>query len=91
MDLSAPWPLKLSRASNKKLRGAPEAPASTVRNWLNLQHSLTFAPGQGWVDFLPQFGWGALGGWVAVLFYVIVLGTTLFLRWRSAAWQKFRL
>ena len=56
-----------------------------------LAHSLTFAPGQGWVDFLPQFGWGALGGWVAVLFYVIVLGTTLFLRWRSAAWQKIRL
>ena len=27
------------------------------------------------------------GGWVAVLIYVTVLGTTLFLRWRSRAWQ----
>src|SRR5437016_5157536 len=33
----------------------------------------------------------ALGGWVAVLIYVMVLGSTLFLRWRSGAWQKIRL
>ena len=32
-----------------------------------LAHALTFAPGQGWVQFLPQFGYGAVGGWVAVL------------------------
>ena len=52
-----------------------------------LAHSLTFAPGQGWVHFLPQFGFGAVGGWVAVLIYVMVLGSTLYLRWRSRAWQ----
>jgi MATE family multidrug resistance protein len=56
-----------------------------------LAHSFTFAPGQGWVHFLPQFGWGAFGGWVAVLIYVMVLGSTLFLRWRSRAWQAIRI
>ena len=88
----------LNLGSSMCLRGAGDALVPVVLvlpvSWLvfvPLAHSLTFAPGQGWVDFLPQFGWGALGGWVAVLFYVIVLGTTLFLRWRSAAWQKIRL
>jgi MATE family multidrug resistance protein len=40
------------------------------------------------VGFLPQLGWGAFGGWIAVLIYIMVLGTTLFLRWRSRAWQR---
>jgi multidrug resistance protein, MATE family len=56
-----------------------------------LAHAFTFAPGQGWVHFLPQFGWGAFGGWVAVLIYVMVLGSTLYLRWRSRAWQAIRI
>ncbi|HSY05230.1 MAG TPA: MATE family efflux transporter [Steroidobacteraceae bacterium] len=56
-----------------------------------LAHALTFAPGQGWVSFLPQFGFGPVGGWVAVLVYVIVLGSALFLRWRSGAWQAIRI
>jgi MATE family multidrug resistance protein len=56
-----------------------------------LAHALTFPPGQGWVSFLPQFGLGAFGGWVAVLIYVIVLGSALFLRWRSRAWQAIRI
>jgi multidrug resistance protein, MATE family len=56
-----------------------------------LAHAFTFAPGGGWVSFLPQLGWGAVGGWVAVLIYVMVLGTTLFLRWRSRAWQRIRI
>ena len=42
-------------------------------------------------EFLPQLGWGAVGGWVAVLIYIIVLGTTLLLRWRSRAWQSIHL
>ena len=58
---------------------------------LPLAHSFTFAPGEGWVHFLPQFGWGAVGGWVAVLIYVMVLGSTLYLRWRSRAWQAIRI
>jgi MATE family multidrug resistance protein len=49
---------------------------------------LSFAPGQGWLDALPQFGFGTLGGWVAMLVYVGALGIALFLRWRSNAWQR---
>jgi len=59
--------------------------------FLPLAHMLTFAPGQGWFRFLPQLGYGAPGGWVAVVIYVVLLGTTLFLRWRSRAWQRISL
>jgi MATE family multidrug resistance protein len=80
------------------LRGAGDAtvPAALVLpvSWLifvPLTHSLTFSPGQGWVNFLPQLGWGATGGWLAVVIYIVLLGTTLFLRWRSGAWQTIRI
>jgi MATE family multidrug resistance protein len=56
-----------------------------------LAHVLTFQPGQGWVDVLPQLGFGAVGGWVAMLIYVLLLGSALWLRWRSASWQQIRL
>jgi multidrug resistance protein, MATE family len=59
--------------------------------WVPLTHALTFAPGQGWVDFLPQYGYGALGGWSAAVVYVVLLGLTLWLRWRSGAWRALRL
>jgi len=59
--------------------------------FLPIAHILIFAPGQGWFHFLPQLGYGAQGGWVAVLIYVVLLGTTLFLRWRSRAWQRIRI
>jgi MATE family multidrug resistance protein len=79
------------------LRGAGDAvvPAALVivMSWLlfvPLAHAFTFAPGQGWVQFLPQLGWGAIGGWIAVLIYIMVLGSTLFLRWRSRAWWRMR-
>jgi MATE family multidrug resistance protein len=49
---------------------------------------LSFAPGEGWVDFLPQFGFGVLGGWTALLIYAGALGTLMWLRWRSGAWRK---
>jgi MATE family multidrug resistance protein len=81
--------------SSMCLRGAGDAivPAALVlaMSWLlfvPLAHALTFAPGQGWLDFLPQFGWGAIGGWVAVLIYIMLLGSTLFVRWRSRAWWR---
>jgi MATE family multidrug resistance protein len=84
----------LNLGSSLCLRGAGDVrvPAALVLVvslllFVPLAHSLTFAPGAGWVHFLPQFGWGAFGGWVAVLIYVMVLGSTLFLRWRSRAWQ----
>jgi MATE family multidrug resistance protein len=80
------------------LRGAGDAtvPAALVLSvsgliFVPLAHSFTFPQGQGWVNFLPQFWWGAVGGWLAVLIYVMVLGITLFLRWRSRAWQTIRI
>ena len=53
-----------------------------------LTHMLTFAPGQGLVHFLPQFGLGTVGGWSALLLYTFALGVVMFMRWRSGAWRK---
>lgn len=84
----------LNLGSSLCLRGAGDVrvPAALVLLlslllFVPLAHALTFSPGDGWVNFLPQYGLGAVGGWVAVLVYVMVLGSTLFLRWRSRAWQ----
>ena len=49
------------------------------------------APGQGYVNFLPQFGLGAVGGWIASLIYAFGLAMVMFIRWHSAAWKKIRL
>jgi MATE family multidrug resistance protein len=88
----------LNMGSGLCLRGAGDVtvPAALVIpvSWLvfvPLAHALTFAPEQGWVHFLPQFGYGAVGGWAALVFYVMLLGTTLCLRWCSGAWQRIRL
>jgi MATE family multidrug resistance protein len=88
----------LNLGSSMCLRGAGDVrvPALLVLPvslllFVPLAHALIFAPGAGWVHFLPQFGYGAVGGWVAVLVYITVLGSTLFLRWRSRAWQRIRL
>jgi MATE family multidrug resistance protein len=59
--------------------------------WMPLTHALTFPPGAGWVHFLPQFGYGAAGGWAALVAYVMVLGVGLWLRWRSGAWRRLQL
>ncbi len=56
-----------------------------------LAHMLSFAPGAGWFDALPQFGYGAVGGWVALLVYVILLAAAMLLRWRSRRWQRIRI
>jgi MATE family multidrug resistance protein len=53
-----------------------------------LAHVLSFRPGTGWVDWLPQLGFGAVGGWFAALAYICCLGCMLFLRWRSGAWRR---
>ncbi len=53
-----------------------------------LAHVVSFAPGGGWIDGLPQFGFGAIGGWLAALIYICALGLMLFARWRSRAWQR---
>jgi len=80
------------------LRGAGDAkvPALLVAllTWflfIPLAHALTFAPGEGWFDLLPQAGWGLVGGWTAVAVYLAVLGTLLFIRWRSMAWRHIRI
>jgi MATE family multidrug resistance protein len=55
--------------------------------FIPLAHSLTFSEGEGWFRFLPHLGWGSIGGWTAMVIYVMILGITLFLRWRSGAWR----
>jgi MATE family multidrug resistance protein len=80
------------------LRGAGDTrvPAATalVLSWfffVPLAHTLLFAPGQGWIDGLPQFGLGARGGWFALMLYVILLGSSMFWRWRHGAWRRMTL
>src|SRR5450631_3647381 len=88
----------LNISSSAILRGAGDVrlPALMVLglSWLifvPLAHSLSFAPRQGWVDWLPQYGLGAVGGWFAALIYIFFLGWMLFFRWRSRAWQHIAL
>jgi len=88
----------LNIGSSACLRGAGDLrlPALMVLglSWLffvPLAHSLSFAPGAGWVDWLPRFGFGAVGGRFAALAYVCCLGLTLWLRWRSGAWRRITL
>lgn len=80
------------------LRGAGDAnvPALLVilLSWflfVPAAHMLSFEPGVGWVDWLPQFGLGAIGGWIAAVAYICALGITMWLRWRSRAWEAIRL
>jgi multidrug resistance protein, MATE family len=84
----------LNISSGAALRGAADVrlPALMVLalSWLvfvPLAHSLSFAPGEGWVSWLPQYGRGAVGGWTAAVVYIFFLGVMLFLRWYSRAWQ----
>ncbi|KXW57681.1 MATE family efflux transporter [Ferrovum myxofaciens] len=80
------------------LRGAGDVKVPTLLllacSWgifLPLCHALTFSPGQGWVNFLPQWGWGATGGWMAAFVYAFCLGLALWTRWRSGAWKRISL
>ena len=80
------------------LRGAGDArvPALIVLAcgtlvFLPLTHLLTFAPGDGWFDAAPGLGLGAVGGWYAILVYVLLIGTALWLRWKNGAWKRIRL
>jgi MATE family multidrug resistance protein len=88
----------LNLSAGFALRGAGDVrvPALTfiVLSWgvfVPLAHVLSFSPGQGWVDFLPQLGLGAVGGWLALLAYVVLLGGALYLRWRSGVWRQIRI
>jgi MATE family multidrug resistance protein len=80
------------------LRGAGDTriPAVTalVLSWfvfVPLAHTLIFAAGAGWIDGLPQSGLGALGGWYALAGYVVLLGSSMFWRWRQGAWRRMTL
>lgn len=53
-----------------------------------LGHVLVFAPGAGWIDAAPGAGLGATGGWIALMSYVMLLGTSMLLRWRSGHWRR---
>ena len=85
----------LNLASAFCLRGAGDVKTPTLYLLLlawgvfvPVAHMASFATGEGWIHFLPQFGLGTTGGWAAALGYVLVLGTMLFLRWRSGAWRS---
>jgi MATE family multidrug resistance protein len=84
----------LSLGSGACLRGAGDVRIPSLMvlalSWgffVPLAHILSFKPGSGWVDWLPQLGFGAIGGWFAALAYICSLGLILFLRWRSGAWR----
>jgi MATE family multidrug resistance protein len=88
----------LSLGAGMCLRGGGDAvvPATLVivLSWLlfmPLAHVMTFAAGQGWVQWLPQLGWGARGGWLAVVIYVFLVSLALQWRWHSKAWQRIRI
>ena len=81
-------------ASSACLRGAGDVRVPSIMvlalSWclfVPLAHALSFQPGAGWVHWLPQYGLGSVGGWIAALVYLCCLGMMLFLRWRSGAWR----
>lgn len=76
--------------------GDTRVPALTaiVLSWLvfiPLAHTLVFDAEQAWVAGMPQLGLGALGGWLALMIYAILLGTFMYRRWRSLRWQQHNL
>lgn len=81
--------------SSNALRAAGDttvpAAVSITLSWLlfvPLAHMLIFDEDQAWISGLPQFGLGALGGWLALMTYAICLGSSMYWRWRSGRWQK---
>ena len=53
--------------------------------------ALTFLLGGGWLmtNLRPQ--WGLLAPWSACIFYVCVLGTVMWARWRFGPWERIEL
>ena len=80
------------------LRGAGDVKFPAVMllllSWFGfvpLTHILTFAPGEGLVDFLPQYGLGATGSWIAAVVYICLLSLSLWARWQSGRWRRITL
>ena len=53
----------------------------TLCGFVPLAHMLSFGTGQGFIRFLPSFGFGTFGGWWVYAGYMIVLGSILWKRW----------
>jgi MATE family multidrug resistance protein len=73
--------------------GDTRVPAMTalMLSWgffVPLAHTLIFDASQAWIPGLPQAGLGALGGWLALMSYAMVLGVVMYRRWRSNRWQQ---
>jgi len=73
--------------------GDTAVPARTalLLSWLffvPLAHTLVFTAEQAWVPGLPQAGLGALGGWLALMAYAMLLGVSMYRRWRSDRWRR---
>jgi multidrug resistance protein, MATE family len=73
--------------------GDTRVPAITALglSWLffiPLAHTLVFTPEQAWLPGLPQSGLGAIGGWIALMCYAMLLGSSMLLRWRTGRWRR---
>ena len=76
--------------------GDTRVPAITALglSWLffiPLAHTLVFSPAEAWVSGLPQYGLGAIGGWLALMCYAMLLGSSMWLRWRTGRWRRIEL
>lgn len=76
--------------------GDTRVPALTAAglSWLlflPLAHTLVFTDAQAWIPGLPQAGLGALGGWLALMLYATLLGSSMLLRWRTGRWRRFQI
>jgi MATE family multidrug resistance protein len=84
----------LNIASGCCLRGAGDTTVPAVLvivlSWfvfVPIAHMATFTDDNGLVTGMPQFGFGAIGGWTALMFYIVMLGLVMLWRWRARAWQ----
>lgn len=53
-----------------------------------LAHILSFEADRGFINFLPQLGFGVWGGWLAYALYMVTLGLILWRRWQCNDWQR---
>jgi multidrug resistance protein, MATE family len=59
--------------------------------FIPLAQMLTFEQGKTWFTWLPGFGLGAVGGWIAACVYIGLLGSILYWRWHSGKWRTMTL